>query len=397
MKVLLICESINANQSGGKAATFIHKVLTCRGHNVSVAITQRQGMSLQSESIPNSIIFDISEPRRFLRALSRLKSLVLGPKPDKKLHALLTRLKPDIVHFASFDHTKSINLYETCVRLNLKTVLQPWTMHFYCAQGFSYRKSAHCTLCIEKGFINAITQKCISAQSFLKQLEKYQLKKVVMRLKVKVLSSSVSFDSILTKYGFSEKDVCRFPIPYEPKRTISNDFKVGDYYIYYGHPAEHKGVGKIIEIFTDIPDKTLIIAPSVPIEDQRLPENVRVRNGLEWGNGLEQAIKNSKAVIISSLWETSTEYSLYEAMELGKPIIAFNVGVHRDILKDKVNAYVIEPVDKTGFIKALTQIENDRNLVNRIVDNAQMTLQSINDPKSLSLKLEEIYTSYPLG
>jgi glycosyltransferase involved in cell wall biosynthesis len=127
--------------------------------------------------------------------------------------------------------------------------------------------------------------------------------------------------------------------------------------------------------------------------DEPLPPNIEVVPGVGWGNGLQEAIERAKAVVVPSLWATSTEYSLCEAMAMQKPVIVFGVGVHKDILTDRKDAMVVEVGNREQFKAALDALDGDPSLCERIAAAGAARVKEINGADRLHTLLISAYTA----
>lgn len=389
MKILFVCESFSSKLSGGKVVRYLHKILTSNGHSVKIAIT----------SPFNELDTWIAGGEKFITAIPtktryywRLYSLIDAHDVSPEFTRLVDEFAPDVVHFASFDHAKSPNLYRYCKSRNIRIVLQPWTMHFYCAQGFGYRGNQQCTLCIDCGFSTAITQGCASLRGVVGQLERSALHDTAIHSADVLLSSNIDLDGVLRAYGIPQEKIYRFPVAFDTSDTVAVPTTNGDYYIYYGQAVTHKGIDFIVDLFSELPNKKLRIYPMVAYSaGRRMPSNIDVVPGLGWDNGLREAIANAKAVLVPSLWMTSTEYSLCEAMIMKKPVVVFNVGVHKNILSDRENAMVVDVQDKVKFKAALEELEQDPMLYDRLAAAGAARIEEVNDPEKLHAQLMYAY------
>ncbi len=305
---------------------------------------------------------------------------------------MIDEFAPDVVHFASFDHAKSPNLYRYCKSRNIRTVLQPWTMHFYCAQGFGFRAGHQCTTCIDDGFHSAIRQGCAPLRGAVSQFERAALRDTALEVADLLLSSNGDLDGVLRAYGIAPERIMRFPVPFDVTQIDETPITKGDYYAYYGQAATHKGIDFIIELFSELRDKKLKIYPMAAFSTGKpLAPNIEIVPGLGWDSGLREAVANSRAVLIPSLWMTSTEYSLCEAMVMKKPVVAFNVGVHKNILSDRESAMVVDAQNKTQFVAALDALEQDPALYDRLAHSGAARIAEINDPNKLHAQLMDAY------
>ena len=392
MKILFVCESFSSKLSGGKVVRYLRQILADRGHDVRVAITSPFDKADTWMAGADKFITSIpSRPRFYWRLYG------LANKHDVPIEfsRLVDDFAPDVVHFASFDHTKSVNLYQYCADRKLRIVLQPWTMHFYCAQGFGFREGSQCTRCIDDGFTSAISTGCTSLRGAVSQFERLSLRRMATRSADVVLSSNSDLDNILLAYGITEEKIHRFPIAFDSSKTAALEQKAGgDYFIYYGQANSHKGTDFIIDLFRQLPDKKLKLYPMAAYAtDEPLPPNIEVVPGVGWGSGLREAIERAKAVVVPSLWATSTEYSLCEAMVMQKPVIVFGVGVHKDILTDRKDAMVIQVGNREQFKAALDALDDDPSLCGRIAEAGAARIKEINGADRLHTLLMSAYTA----
>lgn len=398
MKVLLICESFSSKASGGRVVRYLHKILSQRGHDVRVLITST--FDKADSWAEDGDRFINAMPGKALR-LRKLYSLLDTTDVPERFRQLLDEFQPDVAHFSSFDHTKSPNLYRHCAARGIRTVMQPYTMHFYCRQGFGYLRGQHCRRCLEGGFLTAVAEGCANWRNIVDQVERLRMRDTVLDTADLLLSSNGDLDGVLHAYGIEPARIQRFPVAFDPSEVPARVTRRGEHYVFYGQTVAHKGADFLIELFRNMPRRTLFIYPMAPFDPPGgLPPNVHVIPGLNWNNGLADAIANARAVLLPSLWMSSTEYALCEAMTLGKPVVVFNVGVHRDILTHRVDAMVVPPGDMARFAEALDELDNDPALYDRLATGGAATVAAINDPDRLHTLLMRAYEApgaTPLG
>jgi glycosyltransferase involved in cell wall biosynthesis len=256
MNILLICESANDKTSGGKVVRYISKILKEQGHDVKLLVLEKKNKEFYSDQLCSSYQIEFM----LFNKQERFFSLFYNTLNINKYIRILENFKPDVVHFASFLNSKPAKLISEAKKSGAKVILQPWTMHFYCEQGFGFRKMKQCTNCIEKGYLEAYKSKCTNAVGLINQFERYILNKVALEADI-VLSSNQDLDEILKKYGVSEKKIMRFPVPFDYDLIKKNSLKEEDYYIYYGQMNDHKGGKIILQIFKKSEELKLKIYP----------------------------------------------------------------------------------------------------------------------------------------
>jgi glycosyltransferase involved in cell wall biosynthesis len=76
-----------------------------------------------------------------------------------------------------------------------------------------------------------------------------------------------------------------------------------------------------------------------------------------------------------------------------KPVILFNVGIHKDIFQNEIDAMVVEKNDINKYINAVNKLENDIELRENIAEAAYIRLEEIHKEETIYNKIIEIYTS----
>ena len=322
-----------------------------------------------------------------LRALTETKEI-------QKFRETLNKIKPSVVHFASFDIDKPAKFITAAKEFGAKIVLQPWTMGFWCAQGFAFTKQQQCFQCARGQFTRALSNKCITSSGLMRQFERIKLRRSALASDI-FLSSNVDLDSVLESYGVNRTRIKRFPVPFDCT-TIPIKAEEEDYFIFYGQPNEHKGFNVLINTFSKIPHIKLKAFPLSRFNSTEAPpQNVEITNHIGWSNGLAGLLARSRGVVIPSLWATTTEYALYEAQLYQKAIVAFNVGAHKNLLSNRVNALVVAPGDLVAFADAIEELNNNKELRTRLGRQSFIDLIDTNDMESLSKLLHDIYLKEP--
>lgn len=388
MKILLVCESFSPKPSGGKAARYLFQILTDAGHDVRVTITSP---SDANDRVIGRGQYDAIPAASNRRYYWRMYEMFNPHAIHQGFKDLVDEFAPDVVHFASFDHSKPTNLYRYCKTKNIRVVLQPWTMHFYCAQGYGFKDNGICAKCIDDGPQAAITQGCVSPRGVISQIERNSLRSQAFEADA-VLSSNSDLDGLLERYGVDKDRIHRFPIPFDVSGITETPTTKGSYYIYYGQAASHKGINFLLDIFSELPEKTLRIYPMAAYAPARkCSDNVKIMPGIGWNNGLREAIAGSFAVLLPSLWMTPTEYSLCEALVMKKPVVAFNVGAHKNILANRNHAMIVDAQDMVQFKAAMYELERDPVLYERLATGGLARIKELNSPEKLHSQLMKIY------
>lgn len=392
MKVLIISESVNKFDSGGKVVRYIVQILKKLNFQVKILVVNEMVEANIDDFILNHPTTFLPVKRNFY---SRLINIFFDTKETYEFKKLLLDFKPDIVHFASFENSKPSRFILEIKKFGAKIVLQPWTMHFYCIQGFGFRNNQSCTKCAKGNYFNALLYSCSGIKSIPSIIEKFFLHRRALVAK-SFLSSNRELDTILLNYGVSSGNIFNFPVPFDYLKSISDknndNYKFEDYFVYYGQVNNHKGLKILQEVVIKLPHIRFKFFPMNFLSNEYFPfNNVEIINNIGWNNGLKEYILNSKAVLIPSLWVSSTEYSLCEALLLKKPVVLFNTGIHRDLFVNRENAMVVELNDIDSLVDAISELNNDPSLCSRISENGYKTLINHNNIDKLSSELLKAY------
>lgn len=388
MRVLLVVDSYSKNLSGGLVAHHTADTLVQAGYIVGVFCYG------PGEDVPGVKYF------QKLSSSSALKHIWPGEEISE-FKQVIAEFKPDVVHFCSFEYGKSRFLIEHSLAVGARVILQPWIYNFFCEQSYDYRLGKSCGLCASGNFMHSLLHRCGPLKSALiHAFSRHLLRKTSLRCH-SVLSSNATMDVVLHKYGFSKEKLVAVPVPFAPKRVEGLPVQDGRDFIFYGQVRDFKGAHLLLDALGACPQTEFSIYPAISDEGERLKKqfdkcrvrNVQVTMGLNWNSGLAERVACCRAVLLPSLWPTTPEYVLFEAMGLSKPVVAFNVGAHKEILVNRKNAMVVPCGDVRAFRAAIIELDNNPALRHEIGVGARKTFEKLTDSKLFLNRLVRAYTA----
>jgi glycosyltransferase involved in cell wall biosynthesis len=101
--------------------------------------------------------------------------------------------------------------------------------------------------------------------------------------------------------------------------------------------------------------------------------------GLQSRSDYVAFLSRARGLILTSFYPTTGEFVLQEALYLGKPVIAFDVGAHADILRDGQNAMVASAGKLDEFAQKIVRLDTDPELRRAIGAQARRTALSFYD------------------
>lgn len=333
---------------------------------------------------------------------SKLKALdVIYSQENKKLMAkALEEFKPDIVHINNFQRQLSASIIDAIKEKNIPIVMTAHDLNPICPASIMLYNGEVCDDCITKGYAQCIKKKCVKGstlKSTLGVMEKkyYDIHKVFRKIdciispsefnKNQLVNGKLKYNEIVTLHNFVNK-------------SERNDYVLGDYAFYLGRLSKEKGILNLIEAIGDIPNAKLLIAGDGPererieayISEHKLDGRITLL-GYQNQDSIHKYITNSRFVVIPSICNENCPYSVLEAMEIGKPIVASRIGGIPELIADGENGYLYKADDINELKEKLTLLLNDDEKVNSFAQKSRELYESYYSPDSYYIELIKIY------
>lgn len=392
-KILLVTDAYKRGGSPALVARHLIELIKSKGGRVAV---YSEDIDKGPREELNEGVLEFPRPaNRFpwFSQVFRMEDAAAFAKAVREFH-------PDIIHFIPISNRQPRFLFEIAKSSGAHVVGQLWGPGFYCSRNYAYINGNICTKCADGGFYHALMNRCYSAkQLFLKVLSMY-LFRPSFQLADCFLSPSLEMDERLEEYGVPPKKIQRFPLPFSRARCEGLPVKDEGYIIFYGQALPEKGIQFLPELARRLPQQKfefyfsgagMEAKQAKMLKELRECPSVTIRTDLFWATGLAERVAGSRAVLIPSLWPTTTETVLMEALGLGKPVIAFNVGVHADLLKDNANALVCTPGDVNCLVEAVSKLSNNPELRQELGKGARMLFEDLTDTERLTEILDTAY------
>lgn len=103
------------------------------------------------------------------------------------------------------------------------------------------------------------------------------------------------------------------------------------------------------------------------------------------------ALIASDLIALPSLWSEGMPYSLLEAMALGKPVVASNIGGLSEIVQDGHTGLLVPPKDALALAQAVQTLLQDPHRMKTIGLNAQRFVRAHHDAKHCIRQIEKNY------
>ncbi|WP_294952871.1 glycosyltransferase family 4 protein [uncultured Eubacterium sp.] len=333
---------------------------------------------------------------------SKLKALdVIYSQENKRLMAkALEEFKPDIVHINNFQRQLSASIIDAIKEKNIPIVMTAHDLNPICPASIMLYNGEVCDDCITKGYSQCIKKKCVKGstlKSTLGVMEKkyYDIHKVFRKI-----------DCIISPSEFNKNQLVNGKLKYNEIVTLHNfvnesernEYVLGDYAFYLGRLSKEKGILNLIEAIGDIPDAKLLIAGDGPererieayISEHKLDGRITLL-GYQNQDSIHKYITNSRFVVIPSICNENCPYSVLEAMEIGKPIVASRIGGIPELIADGENGYLYKADDINELKEKLMLMLDNDDKVNRFAQKSRELYESYYSPDSYYIELIKIY------
>lgn len=395
LKILFVAESFSPKRSGGSVTLRMANAMKDSGAFVKIFRTSSKTMVTECND------FNENNATAFKARAGRYLHIIPGQE-IKVFRKVVDEFQPNVIHVCSLEYAKSRFFLKCAHKRNIQTVVQPWRYTFFCDQIFDYRNGSGCGKCVSGQFYNAWRYRCGKrfawyritkriSRPLLRAISRSLLRHDVLNSDV-FLSTNSHMDQRFISYGVPEEKITRLPLPFDPSRIEGPTVSSGEDFIYYTHIDELKGSHFLPQVINSCPSTKFSLYPIIASEEHfkdfknklNGENNVKIDASLSWYDGLADQVAACRGVLMTTLWPTTTEYALLEAMAFSKPIVAFDVGVHRDILVNRKNAMVVPSGNIQAFIDAVRELDQDEQLRVRLGQAANRTFKELVDQSKLS-------------
>lgn len=331
---------------------------------------------------------------------SKAKRFIYNKEATEKLEILLEQEKPDIAHLHNISHQLTPSILKPLKKRGIPIVQ---TLHDYqviCPNYRLYTEGEVCERCKKHKYYNCVIHKCVqnsAAASTLAALE-LKLQWLFRFYKEKVdlfISPSAFLKNKLAEWGVTR------PVEVVPNfvdtEKMQPAYMPGNYLICVSRLSEEKGVLTLLEAMQKLPDVQLKLVGDGPQKDnvekfvkQRKLVNVQYlgeKRGLE----LQYLIRGARFLVLPSEWYENYPMVAIEAMALGKPILAANIGGLPEIVVENVAGWLFHSGSAKDLREKIQTHFGDIETIERLGRQARARVEQINCSKAHYEKLIACY------
>jgi glycosyltransferase involved in cell wall biosynthesis len=330
----------------------------------------------------------------------KARRFIYNKEAAEKLEILLEQEKPDIAHLHNISHQLTPSILKPLKKRGIPIVQ---TLHDYqviCPNYRLYTESEVCERCKKHKYYNCVLHKCVQnsrAASLLAALE-LKMQWLFRFYKEKVdlfISPSAFLKTKLTEWGVKR------PMEVVPNfvdtEKLQPAYMPGNYLICVSRLSEEKGVLTLLEAMQKLPDVQLKLVGDGPQKvkvekflKQRQIENVQYlgeKRGLE----LQYLIRGARFLVLPSEWYENYPMIALEAMALGKPVLAADIGGIPEIVVENATGWLFKSGNAKDLREKIQIHFNDAETIERLGHGARARVEQINCAKTYYEKLMGCY------
>lgn len=357
MKVLIVHNYYGDFSLGGEAIVF----------NEEAELLKNNGVQIFKYERSNSEILKMS----LLGKVKALFKLYWSQETLEQSGAIMDQFKPDILHVHNYKYLITPSIFQAAKLRGIKTVL---TLHNYrlmvpCGN-FMTRKGKVCDRCMTKNPVNILLRRCTEGSLFKSYLH-YRLF-IKTRDKLHQLTDLV--DAYIVLSDFARVKLVQTGVPEDRihikpnfvRPLLPNDNVVSKYEraVYIGRLSYEKGCLQLIDYWSEI-NYPLYIIGGGPLQGRARLLATTNPNIIFLGDMTNEKVKEflmqSSFLIFPSIIYETMGLSILEAMSVGIPVIATDLGPRREIVSENITGLLYNPDNLIDFKnKVFWLIENKR-------------------------------------
>lgn len=351
MKILQVNKFFHLVGGAERYMFVIRNILKAHGHEVmdfSIADEKNEPSAYDEYFLPH---LDLKVYSSIFDRIKKVFHTIYSPSAARCLEMMIQeRGIPDVAHLHNFNYHLTPSIIKVLHKYNIPIV---WTIHCFKMVKPLYYKSSdrqngeqsrmiRFFMWLEFFIHTKITKQCFKIDRYVPS------SKFLARLAV---DEGFPIQRMRQLYNVIENGI--LPAS-QPK---------GDYYVYVGRLVPEKGIRLLLKAFKQMPERSLKIIGHGLLSDE-VQSFIRDNNstniefvGSKFGDELKTIISLSKGLILPSVHIDNNPLVILEAMSLGRPVIASNLGGIPEMVEDGVDGVLFSPSKEDELILAVNRLE----------------------------------------
>ena len=338
----------------------------------------------------------------FWRKLRLFVNGIYSFEAKRRLARLLKDVRPDIAHLHNIQYQLTPSILSVLRRFDVPVVQSLHDWHLVCAGAYLYNRGHRCEKCVGHRYYRCLAGRCYR-QSFAASLMACLSKYVDAALDLWAGNVDVfgvpgmHMADRLERWGIPKS---KFHVIANPMdlRHLRPTFEVGDNVVWYGRLLRLKGVYIILRAARQLPHIRFDLYGSGPEEggvrsyiERHTLANVALDVKTRWGSDLEGRVSGALCIVEPSEWHHPSQYVLWEALALGKAVLATRIGGTPELVEEECNGALFEPGDWRGLARLIERLSEDHDTANAWGRRGRAKVESRLVDRSFHDRLMELY------
>lgn len=304
-----------------------------------------------------------------------VRSTIWNSKVRIELDDLIANTKPDIVHFHNTFPLISVSAYAAAKKHNVPVVQTLHSFRMICPGSTLMRDGKICEKCVGKTFaLPSVAHGCyrgsklasgvVAARNAIHRLGGTWKKNVN-----KFIALTDHSRDLFVKAGVPAHQIVVKPNFVRPDPGQRNS--EGEYAIFVGRLSHEKGVGVLLDAWQKQGCTTpLVIVGDGPMRD--LVKDAAAENSIISYLGqipfkqVLKKIRDSKLLIMPSVWYETFGRTMIEAFATGVPVIASNIGAMKEVVTNELTGLHFEAGSAQDLASKIRLLSADDKLRARL-------------------------------
>lgn len=335
-------------------------------------------LKVKSIEVRSFDIRNLGKKNKFLSPIEYIYSA----KVYRKLYEILLEFKPNIIHIHNFYHILSPSILDAIreykKNFNCKVIMTVHDFHIICPNTglISYKKDdvKICDKCIDKKNYRIIVKNCdkrgvkYSLLKGIRSILNYNLKNVLETIDLFLTPSNFMKEKISKVIDENKVRVLRNPIfDIEEINKLKENNSLDTKYdlVFAGRLSKEKGILKFIEFLkvNKFEYRLAIVGDGEDYDEikeyinSNSLANIKLLGRKSHQETLE-IIKNSKALVLPSIWYENAPLSLIESYMNNKPFFINPLGGMKELAEIHIENPELSYINKDNFIDLEKTLKN---------------------------------------
>jgi glycosyltransferase involved in cell wall biosynthesis len=337
----------------------------------------------------------------FLSRLVAATNVVYSAGVRRCLAHLLDDTNPSIAHVHLFQQQLSLAILPELAGRHIPIVHTVHDLKPICP---NYKMLTHdglCERCLGRRFYNCTLHRCVRGSVFGSLLATVEMYAAhfggYLDLIDYFLTPSRWYGEKLVEGGIPAHKVRVLPLICDLD-AYTPSYDDGGYFVFAGRLAEEKGVATLLKAMKRVGRQPLLkVAGTGPLEQQLKDEAARLglHNvqfvGFRSGHELLSLLAGAMFVVVPSEWYENSPVAIYEAMALGKPVVASRIGGIPELIVEGETGFLFEAGNAEELAQQIARLADDPALRERLGREARHRGETIYAPATHMDRLLSIY------